>query len=100
VANDTANVLSELDIIYLNSIAYLGDGYRELSHSFRLTKDSPLKKDALILHSLSRKSELDVSLDDTKHNLYFNQADGAVFVRQALLLTILGRLHLLPDVKL
>jgi len=45
----------------------------------------------VILHPLARGEELDISLDNTQHNLYFNQADGAVWIRQALLLAIFGR---------
>lgn len=98
IYNDLEEVLPELDIIYMNMIAYLGDGYRDLGSRFRLTKDSPLKKDAVILHPLARKDELDMSLDNTQHNLYFNQADGAVHIREALLLSIFDRLdQALPE---
>ena len=93
VQNNLQDCLGDLDVIYLNSIAFLGDGYRHLSSNFSLDANSPLKSDAVILHPLARGDELDVSLDNTKHNLYFNQADGAVFVRQALLLTVLGRVE-------
>ncbi|PTN12868.1 aspartate carbamoyltransferase [Nitrosomonas aestuarii] len=98
INNDLQSVLSTLDVIYMNSIAFLGDGYRTLGSRFKLNKGSTLKKDAVILHPLARKDELDVCLDHTQHNLYFNQADGAVFIRQALLLSIFDRLeHVLPD---
>lgn len=89
--NDLLATLPEMDIIYTNSITYLDDGYQELSSNFRLTKDSPIKKDAIILHPLARKMELDVSLDNTQHNLYFEQAHGAVFVRKALLISLFGK---------
>jgi len=92
-SNDLQGCLGDLDIIYMNSIAFLGDGYRHLSSNFVLSSKSPLKKDAVVLHPLARGPELDIDLDDTPHNLYFNQADGAVFVRQALLLTMLGRVE-------
>lgn len=98
ICSDLQAVISDLDVIYMNSIAFLGDGYRALGLRFKLNKDSMLKKDAVILHPLARKDELDVSLDHTLHNLYFNQADGAVFIRQALLLSVFGRLeHVLSD---
>ncbi len=44
-----------------------------------------------------REDELDTSLDTTPHNLYFSQAHGAVFIRQALLMSVLGRLKVLPN---
>ncbi len=85
-------VVKDLDIIYQNTIAYIGDGYRKLGAQFKLSADSKLKKDTVILHPLARGAELDTNLDDTDHNLYFNQADGAVFIRQALLMAIFDRL--------
>lgn len=91
-SNDLQDVISDLDIIYMNSIAFLGDGYRKLGEHFQLDAKTPLKKNAVILHPLARGEELDVSLDDTRHNLYFNQADGAVYLRQALLLAVFDRL--------
>ena len=51
-----------------------------------------LKPGSVILHPLARNNELSEDLDDTDHNLYFAQAAGAVFVRQALLTAVLDRL--------
>lgn len=96
VVNDLAEVLPELDVIYMNSIALLGDSYRQLDSRFRLRAGSPLRRGAVIMHPLARRHELDVSLDDTGHNLYFAQAAGAVHVRQALLISLLDRLRQLP----
>ncbi|MCG8461085.1 MAG: hypothetical protein MI919_32780 [Holophagales bacterium] len=96
VSNDVRKHLGTLDVIYMNSIAFLGDSYKTLDSRYKLDARSTLKDDAVILHPLARLDELDTSLDDTRHNLYFSQAHGAVFVRQALLATILDRLDLLP----
>ncbi|MBT8043589.1 MAG: aspartate carbamoyltransferase [Verrucomicrobiae bacterium] len=97
VSNDVREHLPELDIIYMNSIAFLGDSYKTLDNRFKLNSDSRLKKSAVVLHPLARLDELDTSLDKTPHNLYFSQAHGAVFIRQALLLAVLGRLDHLPN---
>jgi aspartate carbamoyltransferase catalytic subunit len=96
VTNDINDVLSSLDVIYMNSIAFLGDSYRTLDSRYRLHKDSQLKPGSVVLHPLARLDELSTSLDDTKHNLYFTQAHGAVFVRQALLIATLDRFDRLP----
>lgn len=96
VTNDIRESLPKLDVIYMNSIAFLGDSYKSLDSRYKLDADSPLKENAVILHPLARLDELDTSLDKTPHNLYFSQAHGAVFVRQALLLAVLGRLDRLP----
>jgi len=85
--------LEYLDVIYMNAIAFLGDGYRFFGDEFSLSADSQMKPDTVILHPLARGEELGVCLDNTDHNLYFNQADGAVWLRQALLLAIFGRVR-------
>lgn len=99
VRNDIQEVVDSLDIIYMNSIAFLGDSYKSLGARYKLDANSALKKDAVILHPLARLDELDTSLDRTPHNLYFSQAHGAVFIRQALILSVLGRLDTLPDLE-
>jgi len=88
----TANMhdeLADLDVVYINTIAWLGDDYKELGSRYRLGADSPLKPGAAILHPLARGSELSRDLDKSEHNWYFAQARGAVFMRMALLSTIL-----------
>jgi len=96
VSNDMGKHLPELDVIYMNSIVCVGENYTAMDSSYKLNKDSPLKEGAVILHPLARLDELDRSLDDSPHNLYFSQAHGAVFIRQALLICILGRLNTMP----
>ncbi|MCB0677960.1 MAG: hypothetical protein KDC30_14775 [Saprospiraceae bacterium] len=96
LANDINELLSDLDVIYMNSIAFLGDSYKTLDSRYKLDADSNLKKDAVVLHPLARLDELDPTLDGTHHNLYFTQAHGAVFVRQALLISVLNRFDRLP----
>ena len=99
VANDVREHLSEMDVIYMNSIAFLGDSYRKMDSRFKLTASSPLKEGSVILHPFARSDELDVSLDKTMHNLYFSQAHGSVFIRQALLISVMNRLSTLPDLN-
>lgn len=96
IIHDAQQSLQEFDVIYMNSIAFLGDNYKSLDASFKIDSKSTLKKDAVVLHPLARLDELDPNLDGTHHNLYFTQAHGAVFVRQALFLSILNRLDRLP----
>lgn len=97
VTNDIQEALPTLDVIYMNSIALLGDAYQNLGSRYMLNSASNLKKNSVILHPLARLKELDTSLDHTPHNLYFTQAHGAVFIRQALLIAVFGRLDRLPD---
>lgn len=81
--------LPKLDVVYQNAILWTGEDYEELGVKFRLDAESPLKQEAIILHPLARGPELSLDLDGTLHNWYFAQARGAVFVRMALLATIL-----------
>lgn len=89
VGTDLNKELPALDVVYINAIAWLGDNYEELGSRYRLDLSSPLKPDAIILHPLARGQELQRELDDTPHNWYFAQARGAVFMRMALLSSIL-----------
>jgi aspartate carbamoyltransferase catalytic subunit len=89
VSPDLNKELPTLDVVYINTITWLGDDYEELGSQYRLDKSSPLKKDAIILHPLARGQELARELDNTPHNWYFAQARGAVFIRMALLSSIL-----------
>jgi aspartate carbamoyltransferase catalytic subunit len=85
VTEDMDKELPELDIVYINSIAWIGDSYEQFGKDYKLSKDSPLKPDAIVLHPLARGKELATDLDDTNHNWYFAQARSAVFIRMALL---------------
>ena len=85
VADDMNQELPKMDIVYINAIVWSGDGYEEYGREYRLDSQSPLKEKAIVLHPLARGQELSTDLDDTKHNWYFDQARGAVFIRMALL---------------
>lgn len=97
ITNDIQEVLPYLDVVYVNSIAFLGDSYRNLDSRYGLDASSRLKADAVIMHPLARNAELSEDLDETQHNLYFAQAAGAVFVRQAVLAAVLDRLDRISE---
>jgi len=88
VSKDLDSELPNLDIVYINAIAWVGDTYEEHGIEYKLNKNSPLKQGAIILHPLARGDELDTNLDDTSYNWYFAQARGAVFARMALMSSI------------
>ncbi len=89
ISRDLDRELPLLDVVYINAIAWVGDDYEEHGTRYRLDSSSPLRPGAIILHPLARGAELSRSLDDTLHNWYFAQARGAVFIRMALLSSIL-----------
>ncbi|MFN6944665.1 MAG: aspartate carbamoyltransferase [Cytophagaceae bacterium] len=99
ITNNVNDVVSDLDVIYMNSIAFLGDSYKSLDSRFKLNEETKLKEDAVVLHPLARLDELDPIFDGTNHNLYFTQAHGAVFIRQALFISVLNRFDRLPKEK-
>ena len=82
-------VLPDLDVVYINAIAWTGDSYESHGTEYALSADSNFKPGAIVLHPLARGAELDRSLDETPHNWYFAQARGAVFIRMALLSAML-----------
>lgn len=90
-------ILPELDVVYINSIAWVGDTYERLTGDMQLSANDPLKPGAIILHPLARGPELDTSLDSTPFNWYFAQARGAVFVRMALLTCLVQRISQVLD---
>jgi aspartate carbamoyltransferase catalytic subunit len=100
VESSLNRVLPELDVVYINSIAWVGETFERLTGDMKLTASSPLKSGAIVMHPLARGEELDTSLDDTPHNWYFAQARGAVFVRMALLTCLTQRIAQVADVPL
>lgn len=97
-ATDLRAELPELDVVYINAIAWVGDSYEVHGGGFRLTRDLPFKPEAIVLHPLARGPELSTCLDDTPHNWYFSQARGAVFLRMALLTCMVDRADRVMDV--
>jgi len=100
VSHNLEDKLPELDIVYINAIAWVGDSFETHGSKFNLTAESPLKKGAIILHPLARGKELATDLDETAHNWYFAQARGAVFIRMALLTTLTQRINQIMDAPL
>ncbi|WP_370455615.1 aspartate carbamoyltransferase [Synechococcus sp. RSCCF101] len=98
IATDLHGQLPELDVVYINAIAWVEDSFERLGTSFRLSADLPLKEEAIVLHPLARGPELSTCLDATSHNWYFAQARGAVFIRMALLTCLVERMDRVMDV--
>ena len=97
-SSDLAAEIPDLDVVYINAIAWVGDSYEVHGGGFRLTRDLPFKPEAIVLHPLARGAELSTCLDDTPHNWYFSQARGAVFLRMALLTCMVNRAERVMDV--
>ncbi len=87
--------MSELDILYMTRVQkerFFNEAeYIRLKDSYILTKDKMelAKPDTLILHPLPRVNEISVEVDDDERAVYFKQAQYGVYVRMALILTLL-----------
>ncbi|HJN56984.1 MAG: aspartate carbamoyltransferase [Candidatus Woesearchaeota archaeon] len=99
---ETPNLLSvskKLDILYVTRIQQerFPDPleYEKYKGVYRL--DSSLtkyvKRDLKIMHPLPRIDEIDKSLDNTPHALYFEQAANGIPVRKALISLVLGKIR-------
>lgn len=97
-ATDLDSVLPDLDVVYINAIAWVGDEVKSYGKGFQLSSASPFKAGAIVMHPLARGEELATDLDSGPRNWYFAQARGAVFVRMALLTCMVQRTERVMDV--
>jgi aspartate carbamoyltransferase catalytic subunit len=90
------DVMPTLDILYMTRVQkerfFNEEDYVRLKDFYILDsiKMKLAKKDMLILHPLPRVNEIDVEVDDDPRAAYFKQAQYGVYVRMALILTLLG----------
>ncbi|MBQ4282781.1 MAG: aspartate carbamoyltransferase [Lachnospira sp.] len=90
------DVMPELDILYMTRVQkerfFSEDEYLRMKDFYILdkTKMELAKPDMYILHPLPRVNEISVEVDDDPRAAYFKQAQYGVYVRMALILTLLG----------
>ena len=88
-------VMSELDFLYMTRVQrerfFNEEDYVRLKDFYILdsAKMELAKKDMLILHPLPRVNEISVDVDDDPRAAYFKQVQYGVYVRMALILTLL-----------
>lgn len=89
-------VMPELDLLYMTRVQrerfFNEEDYIRLKDFYILTKEKMAlaKEDCLILHPLPRVNEISVEVDEDPRAAYFKQAQYGVYVRMALILTLLG----------
>ncbi|MCL2831595.1 MAG: aspartate carbamoyltransferase [Treponema sp.] len=89
-------VMGDLDILYMTRVQkerfFNEEDYIRLKDSYVLTPEKMLaaKKDAMILHPLPRVNEISLEVDSDPRAMYFKQARQGMFIRMALLQSILG----------
>ncbi|MBR1860865.1 MAG: aspartate carbamoyltransferase [Lachnospiraceae bacterium] len=90
------DVIGDLDMLYMTRVQkerfFNEEDYIRLKDFYILTPEKMLlaKKDMLVLHPLPRVNEISVEVDDDPRAAYFKQAQYGVYVRMALILTLLG----------
>ena len=90
------DVIGELDVLYMTRVQqerfFNEEDYIRLKDFYILNKAKLqlAKEDMLILHPLPRVNEISVEVDDDPRAVYFNQVQYGVYVRMALILTLLG----------
>ncbi len=89
------DVMPELDILYMTRVQkerfFNEEDYVRLKDFYVLTRSKMelAKRDMLVLHPLPRVNEISVEVDDDPRAAYFRQAQYGVYVRMALILTLL-----------
>lgn len=90
------DVMPELDLLYMTRVQkerfFNEEDYVRLKDFYILdtAKLSRAREDMLVLHPLPRVNEISVEVDDDPRAAYFRQAKYGVYVRMALILTLLG----------
>ena len=88
--------IKELDLLYMTRVQkerfFNEEDYVRLKDFYILNKEKLelAKPDMLVLHPLPRVNEISVEIDDDPRAAYFKQVQYGVYVRMALILTLLG----------
>ena len=92
---DLEEKMADLDILYMTRVQkerfFNEEDYLRLKDSYILNPEKleNAKPDLSILHPLPRVNEISVEVDDDPRAVYFKQTKYAVYVRMALILTLL-----------
>ncbi len=87
--------MADLDILYMTRVQkerfFNEDDYVRMKDFYILNKKkmSLAKDDMIVMHPLPRVNEISVEVDDDPRAAYFQQAQYGVYVRMALILTLL-----------
>ena len=88
--------MPKLDILYMTRVQrerfFNEEDYIRLKDTYILTpaKMALAKPDMAVLHPLPRVNEIALEVDDDPRAAYFEQAQNGVYVRMALIMTLLG----------
>lgn len=94
--DDLENTLSKLDVLYMTRVQkerfFNEEDYVRLKGIYMLTKDKLqlAPPDMPVLHPLPRVDEISLDVDDDKRAAYFQQVQNGVYIRMALIMSLLG----------
>ena len=89
------DTIADLDLLYMTRVQkerfFNEEDYVRLKDFYILNKQKMelAKPDMLVLHPLPRVNEISVEVDDDPRAVYFKQVQYGVYVRMALILTLL-----------
>ena len=89
------DAIADLDILYMTRVQkerfFNEEDYIRMKDCYILDKDKMklAKPDMYVLHPLPRVNEISVEVDDDPRAAYFRQAQNGVYVRMALIMTLL-----------
>ena len=89
------DALPDLDILYMTRVQkerfFNEEDYIRMKDFYILDKEKMelAPKDMLVLHPLPRVNEISVEVDDDPRAVYFKQVQYGVYIRMALILTLL-----------
>ena len=90
------DVIGKLDVLYMTRVQrerfFNEEDYIRLKDSYILDMDKMAlaREDMVVLHPLPRVNEIAAAVDNDPRALYFQQAQNGVYVRMALIMTLLG----------
>ncbi len=90
------DVMPELDILYMTRVQrerfFNEEDYVRLKDFYILTKEKMnlAKENMMVLHPLPRVNEISVEVDDDPRAVYFKQVQYGMYIRMALIMTLLG----------
>mgnify|MGYP003371510929 FL=1 len=90
------DAMPELDILYMPRVQrerfFNEEDYVRLKNSYVLTeaKMALAREDMAVLHPLPRVNEITLDVDDDPRAAYFEQVQNGVYIRMALIMTLLG----------
>lgn len=88
--------IGDLDILYMSRVQrerfISEEDYLRLKDYFILTNEkmSHAKKDMIVMHPLPRVNEIATEVDSDPRAVYFNQVKFGMYIRMALIMTLLG----------